>query len=168
MRKKKKSKAQIIRDWGMGDYRSSNLRYKTPIEKGIYWYWFSLHVRQRDVEQYGTCISCNKPITVDTCDAGHYIPASSCGRDLLFDPLNVPAECSRCNAFDEGHLFGYEKGLIERYGEETVNNLKDRYFEYKNGGVLKDFKGSEYAEKIKQLSSYQRHMKNNAEQCDIL
>lgn len=162
----KKSDAEILREWGITNpnMRKKLLRYQNPIEKGIYWYWFSLWVRQRDVEQWGTCISCDKPITVDTCDAGHFIPAGSCGRDLIFDPLNVNAECGRCNAFDEGHLFGYERGLAKRYGKESAPLLKDKYFLYKNGGPLKDFKGSEYADKIRELPSYKQHMKHNAEQ----
>ena len=164
--KKKQSKADKLRSWHLPypNFQWSSLRYKTPYEKGVYWYWFSLEVRQRDVEKYGTCISCGKPITVDTCDAGHFIAAAGCGRDLLFDPMNVHAECGRCNAFDSNHIIGYEQGLIERYDQSVPQYLKDCYFEYKNGGPLKDFKGSEYAEKIKQLSSYQRHVKHNVEQ----
>jgi hypothetical protein len=159
LKKKKQSKADFLRSWGITDPKRlqggfSWLRYKNPPEKGIYWYYFSLYVRQRDVEKYGVCISCGRPITVDTCDAGHFIPAGSGGRDLLFDPLNVNAECSRCNAWDASHLFGYERGLIERYGAEVPIALKRQYFDYKNGGVVKDFKPEEYAALIRKLSTY--------------
>jgi hypothetical protein len=160
MLKKKQTAADFLRSWGIHDpiiikAGLKYLRYRNPPEKGVYWYYFSKYVRERDVEEYGTCISCGKPIAVDTCDAGHFIAASVGGRDLLFDFTNVNAECSRCNAWDEGHLFGYEKGLDERYGEGTAERLKQQYFAYKNGGSLKDFKASEYAEKIKQLPTYQ-------------
>ena len=72
---KKKSDAEILREWGIDNpnFRKKHLRYQTPMEKGIYWYWFSLEVRQRDVKKWGTCISCGKQITVDTCDAGHFV-----------------------------------------------------------------------------------------------
>ncbi len=153
---KKQSKKEILESYGVyGRTGFSWLRYKTPPEKGIYWYLFSLYIRQRDVEKYGTCISCGKPITVDTCDAGHFIPAGSCGRDLLFDERNVNAECGRCNAWDEGHLFGYEKNLDLRYGEGTAQALKERYFEYKNSPTpIKDWKVDIYREKIHALKSY--------------
>ncbi len=149
------NKAQFLRDWGLPEkFQWRSLRYKNPPEKGVYWYYFSLWVRQRDVERYGTCISCGKVIEVETCDAGHFIPASSCGRDLLFDPVNVNAECKRCNAFDSGHLFGYEEGLNHRYGSHTPDVLKRKYKMYKEGPVVKDWKKSEYAEKIKELPTY--------------
>lgn len=157
------SKKDKLRLWLLPEkYQWHQLRYKNPYEKGVYWYYFSLEVRKRDVAKYGVCISCSKPISVDTCDAGHFIPASSCGRDLLFDPLNVNAECGRCNAWDEGHLFGYERGLVARYGKEAPLLLKDKYFIYKKSDVpIKDWKASEYAEKIKALSSYQQVRSQN-------
>ena len=157
MKKKKQTKADFLRSWGIETppFQYSQLRYKSPPEKGVYWYWFSLEIRHRDVEKYGVCISCGNAITVSTCQAGHFISAHGCGRDLLFDPMNVHAECGGCNGFDSNHLFGYEKGLIERYDESVPVYLKDCYFEYKNGGKVKDWKASEYAEKINALNSYQ-------------
>jgi len=158
MPKKKESKADKLRKWGLPypKFQWSHLRYKHPFEKGVYWYYVSRYVRQRDVEKYGTCISCGKSITVETCDAGHFIAAAGCGRDLLFDLHNINAECGGCNAFDSNHLIGYEKGLIERYDHTVPQYLKDMYWEYKNGGVLKDWKASEYAEKIQALPNYQQ------------
>lgn len=158
--KEKVTDISIIRDYGLPARikGKKHLRYHSPIEKGIYWYYFSLEVRQRDVEKYGTCISCGREITVETCDAGHFMPAADCGRDLLFDPLNVNAECSHCNAWDDTHLLGYAENLDKRYGEGTAKELRRRRDEYKAGGPVKDFKGHEYAEKIKQLRSYQQRM----------
>lgn len=154
----KQSKADFLRLWGLPypHFQYHHLRYKQPPEKGVYWYYISLLVRERDVEKWGTCISCGKSITVATSDAGHFAPASSCGRDLLFDVQNINAECSRCNAWDEGHLFGYEKGLERRYGIQVVLDLKRRYDEYKASQTpLKDWSKLEYMEKIKKLPTYQ-------------
>lgn len=153
--KKKQTKADFLRSWGLPypEFQFSNLRYKNPPEKGVYWYFISLHVRNRDVKTWGTCISCGREITVNTCQAGHFAPANNCGRDLLFDLDNIHAECERCNAWDSGHLFGYEKNLVKRYGEDFVKKLKARYLAYRESKEpLKDFKGSEYAEKIKALT----------------
>lgn len=162
----KQSKADFLREWLIDDPVKikagfSWLRYKNPPEKGVYWYYFSLFVRERDVKEYGTCISCGKEITVDTCDAGHFIPASVCGRDLLFDEMNVHAECSRCNAWDESHMLGYERGLAFRYSDKTVEDLKQRFFTYKyHSSPVKDWKPHEYAEKIRALPTYKQRMRN--------
>lgn len=156
--KKKQSDVDMLRSWGITNpnFRKKHLRYQSPVEKGIYWYYLSLYVRQRDVETYGVCISCDKPISVDTCDAGHFIAAAGCGRDLLFDLHNINAECGRCNGFDANHLIGYERGLTKRYGKDLPLSLKERYWLYKNGDPVKDWKATEYEEKIKALKSYQQ------------
>lgn len=154
---KKQSKADFLRSWSLPypSFQWHHLRYKTPPEKGVYWYWFSLWVRERDVKEWGTCISCGKPIAVDTADCGHFVAASGCGRDLLFDPMNCHAECGRCNAFDENHLHGYERGLVTRYGADLPAQLKARFYEYRDSKTpVKDWKGSEYAVKIKELPNY--------------
>jgi hypothetical protein len=150
------TKADILRSYGLKP--NHTLRWKNPIEKGIYWYFFSLFIRERDVSKYGTCISCDRPITVETSDCGHFIPAKKCGRDLLFDERNNNAECSQCNAWNELHLFGYAKNLDKRYGPGTAESLLQRYEQYKNGPVLKDWKGSVYAEKIKMLRNTQQEV----------
>lgn len=151
---KKQTKADFLRSWGMGEYQYSNLRYKHPPEKGVYWYFFSLFIRKRDVEEFGTCISCGKTITVETCDAGHFMPAGSCGRDLLFDELNVNAECSHCNAWDETHLLGYAEGLDRRYGVETATELRARRELYRCGLPVKDWKKEEYSRKILEIKEH--------------
>lgn len=149
----KESKADFLRRWGLPypKFLWSNLRYKNPPEKGVYWYFFSLYIRARDVKTWGTCISCNRPITIATSQAGHFMPAKGCGRDLLFDELNVNAECDRCNAWDETHLLGYAENLDKRYGEGTALSLRKRKEEYEKGPPVKDWTKEQYAEKIKDL-----------------
>lgn len=163
---KKQSKADFLRSWYLPypSFQYGHLRYKNPPEKGVYWYYFSLYIRQRDVEKYGTCISCGRPVDLDNCDAGHFMPTASCGRDLIFDPLNVNAECSHCNAWDSTHLLGYADGLDARYGAGTALSLRKRKDEYANRDKtlppLKDWKAHEYSEKIKLLPSYQQRVKD--------
>jgi len=158
--KQKLSKTDFLKIWGLTSPSQLKagftwLRYKNPPEKGVYWYYFSLFVRQRDVEKYGKCISCNRPITVETSQAGHFMPAADCGRDLLFDEINVNAECNHCNAWDSTHLLGYAENLDKRYGPGTALTLRARRDTYKGlGKPLKDWKAVEYADKIRALSSY--------------
>jgi len=154
-KKNKLTKAAFLRGWGLPktfQYRS--LRYKTPPEKGVYWYYISLFVRKRDVEKYGVCISCGKPITVETSNAGHFMPASSCGRDLLFYLRNLNAECPHCNAWDETHLLGYAENLDKRYGKCTADALRSLRATYLDGDRVKDWTAKEYAQKIIELGNY--------------
>lgn len=161
MAKVKISKADVLRSYGITTPSLLKagftwLRYKQPPEKGIYWYYFALSIRQRDIEKYGRCISCDRPITLENCDAGHFMPAANCGRDLLFDERNVNAECSSCNAFDETHLLGYAEGLDRRYGPGTAMELRERRDRYRSGqdGVVKDWKAKEYDQMIRTLPTY--------------
>lgn len=150
----KQTKADFLRAWSLPypSFQYHHLRYKYPPEKGVYWYYFSLFIRQRDVEKYGTCISCGRPITVETSQAGHFMPAASCGRDLLFDERNVNAECEPCNAWDDAHLLGYAELLDLRYGKGTAGALRIRRIEYQQRTApLKDWNRKEYAEKIREI-----------------
>ncbi len=151
--KKKQSKKDFLREWGFPEkYQYQNLRYKSPPEKGVLWYFFSLFIRNRDVEKYGTCISCGKPITVETSQAGHFAPASICGRDMLFDEINVQAECPGCNGFDSMHLLGFAENLDKRYGAGTALELRRRRDENKKRITpLKDYSRAEYSQKIKDI-----------------
>ena len=147
---KKKTKRDKLREWGLPEsFQWHHLRWKAPYEKGIAWYYFSRFIRQRDIEQWGTCISCGREIEFDNCDAGHFMPASSCGHDLNFDEQNVNAECKPCNGFDELHLFGYKKGLESRYGKDTVKRLWDERKKYKDAGTVRDYPVSHYRELAK-------------------
>lgn len=162
--KRKATKKDIMRRWGLPEaYQSQNLRYQTPIEKGIYWYWTSIEVRKRDMAQWGTCISCGKLITFEGSQAGHFIPAASCGRDLLFDSKNINAECAHCNAWDEMHLLSYAEGLDNRYGAGTSASLRQRHREYKEGPPVRDWKPVEYEQKITQLPAYQTAVREVAD-----
>lgn len=153
----KQTKVGFLRSWLLPEsFQYQNLRYKHPPEKGVYWYWFSLFIRERDVRLYGVCISCGREITVASAQAGHFMPAADCGRDLLFDELNVNAECPRCNAWDETHLLGYAEGLDKRYGPGTAQKLRERREKHKARQPVKDWKKEEYAQMIMALPSYQQ------------
>lgn len=163
--KKKVNVSELLRSWGITDPNkikagAKGLRYRNPIEKGIYWHYMSLWIRERDIKKHGTCISCGKPITMENAQAGHFMPAQDCGRDLLFDETNLNAECGYCNGFDQTHLLGYAENLDKRYGEGTAMKLRERRNEYRNRKtIVKDWKAEEYAEKIKQLPTYQQTIK---------
>jgi len=86
---------------------------------------FNAWVRRRDkTEHYTVCISCGIRRIDNYMDAGHYVPVRG-GSFLRFHEWNVNAECKGCNGFDDFHLVGYRKNLIEKIGLENVEWLED-------------------------------------------
>jgi hypothetical protein len=86
--------------------------------------YFNPYIRRRDSEGgYFTCISCSKTLPVSSANAGHYVPVKNCSF-LRFHEWNVNAECQYCNCFDEFHLIGYRKNLIQKIGLEAVEWLE--------------------------------------------
>lgn len=85
---------------------------------------FNKYIRERDSQDgYFTCISCGRTLTTDQMDAGHFAPVKG-GSALRFDEYNVNGECKKCNGFDEFHLIGYRRGIIDKYGEGVLLHLE--------------------------------------------
>jgi hypothetical protein len=80
---------------------------------------FNAWIRNRDREL--GCISCGNPID----HAGHYFSSGHYSA-LTMDEMNVHAQCLRCNNFLHGNLIKYRMGLIQRYGEDYVNELEGK------------------------------------------
>jgi hypothetical protein len=87
---------------------------------------FNAYIRQRDADL--PCISCGKH--QEYYDAGHYVPVKNSSA-LRFHEWNVNKECKGCNGFDEFHLIGYKKNLIDKIGEDAVNYLEENKRELK-------------------------------------
>jgi hypothetical protein len=99
---------------------------------------FNAYIRKRDADL--PCISCGRHC--EYYDAGHYVPVKGSSY-LRFHEWNVNKECKGCNGFDEFHLIGYRKNLIEKIGIDAVNWLED------NRRVIKKWSRSELEEIIK-------------------
>ena len=83
------------------------------------------YIRERDSEDgWFQCISCGMTMTTDQMDAGHYVPQRG-GSYLRFHEFNLNGECKKCNGFDEFHLIGYRKRLIDKIGENAVRWLEE-------------------------------------------
>jgi hypothetical protein len=83
---------------------------------------FSLFIRTRDAQPYQgrafRCISCNRILTIDQADCGHY--SNRANMSLRFSEMNCHAQCRYCNRFREGNMQDYRKGLIQKIGEQKV------------------------------------------------
>jgi len=85
---------------------------------------FNAFIRSRDSQDgYFTCISCGKTLPVEQMNAGHYVPVKNSSA-LRFNEFNVNGECQYSNGFDEFHLIGYRKNLIDKIGEGMVLYLE--------------------------------------------
>lgn len=103
---------------------------------------FNKYIRERDSQDgYFTCISCGRTLTTDQMDAGHFAPVKG-GSALRFDEYNVNGECKKCNGFDEFHLIGYRRGIIDKYGEGVLLHLEQ------NARLVKKWSRSELNELI--------------------
>jgi hypothetical protein len=88
---------------------------------------FNAYIRQRDSQDgYFTCISCGQVKDTSVMDAGHYVPVKGSSA-LRFDEYNVNGECKSCNGFDQFHLIGYRRNLIDKVGERKVMELEHQH-----------------------------------------
>jgi hypothetical protein len=88
---------------------------------------FNRYIRTRDSQDgYFTCISCGQVYSTDLMDCGHYAPVKQSSY-LRFNEYNTAGECKRCNGFDEFHLVGYRKNLINKIGQEMVDWIEANY-----------------------------------------
>ena len=101
---------------------------------------FNAYIRERDKDL--PCIACGM---YNKLQAGHYVPQKG-GSFLRFDEWNVNGECQGCNGFDQFHLIGYRKRLIEKIGIDAVEYLED------NRHKVKKWTRSELEEIIKKYS----------------
>ena len=119
--------------------------------KGIYWFFLSQYIRQRDFKKYKTCISCGKEFgSWRESQAGHYAPAGNCGFGLLFSKDNINAECAPCNnpRFSPGKLIPYRANLVKRYGEKHVKKIDQLYYKKE---IVKEWTQLEYNAEILKL-----------------
>lgn len=86
---------------------------------------FNAWIRARDSQDgYFTCISCQKTLPTSKMNAGHYVPVKN-HSIFRYHEDNVHGECAGCNGFDEFHLVGYRKNLINKIGLERVEYLEN-------------------------------------------
>jgi hypothetical protein len=87
------------------------------------WVEFSKMIRARDnIGGCFRCPTCGRTLPIEEADAGHYITRAR--KSVMFDAMNVHAQCRHCNRFQEGNHFIYRSWLVEKYGEKKVEALE--------------------------------------------
>jgi hypothetical protein len=95
----------------------TKLSYYEQMAKQVFQKW----VRLRD-EKEG-CISCYRKHS-EQFDGGHYMKAEIYS-GVIFNEMNVNKQCCYCNGpHMHGNLVEYRKGLVNKYGEEKVQELE--------------------------------------------
>lgn len=77
-----------------------------------------IHARDRGL----ACISCGTRRTV-RWEAGHWLTKAA-RPELRFDPRNINLQCHRCNDNLSGNQAAYRIGLVQKIGEEAVQELE--------------------------------------------
>lgn len=93
---------------------------KPSVLKRKLWKATSDYIRTRDK---GTCFTCGRQAHGSAYHAGHFIPDAVGGVLLRYDERNIHGQCFNCNINLGGFGAMYSKKMIERYGQETVDEL---------------------------------------------
>ena len=88
---------------------------------------FNAFIRKRDTV-YGRdwegfkCISCQQVKPLNQMHAGHFYAGTFTA--TRWDERNVNGQCAGCNTFKHGNLLEYRKGILSKYGQETLDELE--------------------------------------------
>lgn len=82
--------------------------------------WFNKYIRLRDAGL--PCVSCGR-FHEGQWHAGHYLSVGA-HPELRFNELNVWRQCQPCNAHLSGNQINYRKELVNRIGQDAVEQLE--------------------------------------------
>lgn len=83
---------------------------------------------------YAQCVSCNLWLHWTDGDAGHF--CSRKHNNTRYDKRNVQFQCRSCNRFYEGKKYEFGKWLVEKYGEDIIDELNQLAHQPKRFKVL--------------------------------
>ena len=101
---------------------------------------------------YANCISCGVLFPFDKLDGGHFIPKTSSA--IRFDERNINAQCVKCNRYLSGNSRHYLKGMINKYGQEVVDELEGMEFVSKKWTIEELYRRIEYYKEQVKLLTY--------------
>lgn len=108
---------------------------------------FNRYIR---LSKESVCISCNKDLSNEKFDAGHYRTAGG-NPSLRFEPLNVWPQCVKCNRDLHGQIIDYRINLVKKIGIDKVEWLESEHppKKYTKDEIITLIKA--YKQKIKEL-----------------
>lgn len=110
-----------MKNWTLGRWKKEALKV---IQK-----WARL--RDSDDRGYCKCCSCGEVGRWDEGDGGHFIPVKN-HLSTAFDERNIHYQCKGCNhkLWGTGRWVEYTKFMVDRYGQEVVDELIKKSSEY--------------------------------------
>jgi hypothetical protein len=103
--------------------KTTTMKLKKKLDK-----LFSEYIRKRDSDWKGNCkcISCNKeaPAFGGSTHAGHLFSRRYMA--TRWDEKNVNSQCAYCNTFLNGNQIKAARGVENKWGEGTVDELESR------------------------------------------
>jgi len=86
---------------------------------------FQLFVRLDESDKEGRCkcVTCGTEGKYTEMHAGHF-EAKGSGNSTRFIRDNCHVQCNKCNTFMHGNLIQYTFWMLEKYGEERVNEIR--------------------------------------------
>lgn len=110
-----------LQDEGVGVRRRKLLPIKS-LEKKLDRLTSEL-VRRRDADEGGTvrCVTCNKLMHWRESQCGHWVKRQH--RGTRWHLRNVAPQCAGCNMFKSGAMDEFALYLLNRYGQETIEEL---------------------------------------------
>lgn len=113
---------------------------------------FSLYIRLSNAKNgWVRCVTCGHKDHYKSMQNGHFIPRGKFS--VRWDEMNCHPQCPDCNVGLSGNIPAYEAYMLNRYGEEAVENLrfKSRSAEKISTPVVKELI-NQYVEKLKQFT----------------
>lgn len=154
-KKKEKESKRIVKLVNNAEKKKSHPQLKKQL-----WDIFSEFIRLRDSKDgMFTCISCGKLQSAagGNLQAGHYYK-SQLHPALRYEITNVNSQCRQCNVFLEGNRQGYEIGLIKKYGQKAIDDLKLRaHNKAKLGRFELELLIKEFTQKLNKLKQEKNH-----------
>lgn len=111
--------------------------------KKLLWKLFTAYIKRRDKN---ICCTCGKYVTGREAGGGHYVPKGACGLEYYFHEQNVHCQCSSCNCYLGGNHPAYRAFLLQRYGQETIDDVERNY--------RNPYKGDSYTWLIDKIEYY--------------
>jgi uncharacterized Rmd1/YagE family protein len=115
--------------------------------------WFSIFIRLRDSDENGICrcVTCKTSHYWKLLDCGHFVKRQH--QATRFNEKNCAAQCKKCNGFEQGRDSDFEKFIIDKYGEQTVDLLKSGERQsFKRSKFEKELLAKEYQQKAIELA----------------
>ena len=78
---------------------------------------------ETDADGFGRCVSCGKPIHWQEGSGGHFQPKGRNYNGACLDERNVHLQCSGCNLYLQGNPAGYNRFMVERYGDAVIEEI---------------------------------------------